>query len=314
MEYAVTALAAGAVLAGCGNIRSLAKSDPEVEVHLPARSRQELAVRMKDTVQAPKIITFRKQDGTELFLTPVAVDSASGERMMSVAIDEVVISAANRRNLVERNGRINVDFIVSVPPALQDRNWQLVVSPEMLKGSDTLRFDPLVYSGERFRTMQQREYGRYDDYLGRIVDSADYFDRFADKGAYRRYMNHVADERAKYGDAAARLDRMTPGEAMYDPTVGWSTPRKRRRQEEALRRYVQTTDRVVKAHTTYTPDAGDKFDHLNDYFAPRYRYDGVEVLPAGRSTRGSTVSIPSTEPCARGLYPVAERTPGTGLR
>lgn len=281
MEYAVTALAAGAVLAGCGNIRSLAKSDPEVEVHLPARSRQELAVRMKDTVQAPKIITFRKQDGTELFLTPVAVDSASGERMMSVAIDEVVISAANRRNLVERNGRINVDFIVSVPPALQDRNWQLVVSPEMLKGSDTLRFDPLVYSGERFRTMQQREYGRYDDYLGRIVDSADYFDRFADKGAYRRYMNHVADERAKYGDAAVRLDRMTPGEAMYDPTVGWSTPRKRRRQEEALRRYVQTTDRVVKAHTTYTPDAGDKFDHLNDYFAPRYRYDGVEVLPGG---------------------------------
>ena len=83
---------------------------------------------------APKIITFRKQDGTELFLTPVAVDSASGEKMMSIAIDEVVISAANRRNLVERNGKINVDFIVSVPQTLQDRDWQLVLDPQLLKG------------------------------------------------------------------------------------------------------------------------------------------------------------------------------------
>lgn len=281
MECAVSAVVAGAVLAGCGNIRKLGKSDPEVGVYLPAKSRQELTVRMKDTVQAEKIITFRKQDGTELFLTPVALDSASGEKMMSVAIDEVVISAANRRNLVERNGKINVDFIVSVPQVLQDRDWQLVVGPEMLKGEDTLAFDPLVYSGERFRAMQQREYGRYDDYVDRIVDSADYFDRFADKGAYRRYMNRVADERERYGDAAARFERMSPDEAMVDPEVGWTTSRERSRQYEALRRYVQTTDRIVKSNTTYTPDAGDKFDHLNDYFAPRYRYDGVDVLPGG---------------------------------
>ena len=48
---------------------------------------------------------------------------------MSVAIDEVVISASGRRNIVERNGKINVDFIVSVPEVLQDRDWQLVVDP-----------------------------------------------------------------------------------------------------------------------------------------------------------------------------------------
>lgn len=94
------------------------------------------------------------------------VDSLSGEKMMSVAIDEVVISASNRRNLVERNGKINVEFVVSVPQELQARNWQLVVDPQLLKGADTLAFDPLVYSGDRFRTMQRREYARYDDYLG----------------------------------------------------------------------------------------------------------------------------------------------------
>ena len=213
LGYAAAALVVGSFLAGCGGIRRLADRDPEVGVYLPAPNRAEALERAAaDSARAPKIITFRRQDGTQLYLTPVAVDSASGEKMMSVAIEEVVISAANRRNLVERNGKINVDFIVSVPQALQDLDWQLVVDPHLRKGPDTLRFDPLVYSGGRFRAMQEREYGRYDAYLGRIVDSADFFDRFADHNAYRRYMERMAGERARYAAAAARLEGMSPME------------------------------------------------------------------------------------------------------
>ena len=39
----------------------------------------------------------------------------------------------------------------------------------------------------------------------------------------------------------------------------------------------------MRERTSYTPDASDKFDHLNDYFAPRYRhaYTGDDVLPGG---------------------------------
>ena len=283
MGYAAAVLAAGAFLAGCGNIRKLVKSDPEVGVHLPARSAQNPVAQAADTARTQKIITYRKQDGTELFITPVDVDSLSGEKMMSVAIDEVVISASNRRNLVERNGKINVEFVVSVPQELQARNWQLVVDPQLLKGADTLAFDPLVYSGDRFRTMQRREYARYDDYLGRIVDSADYFERFGDKRAYSRYMDRVVEQRTKYADAEARLEQMTPEEAMFDRQVGWTTRGERRRQYARLRRYVTATDRKVRERTSYTPDASDKFDHLNDYFAPRYRhaYTGDDVLPGG---------------------------------
>ena len=208
MGYAAAVLAAGAFLAGCGNIRKLVKSDPEVGVHLPARSAQNPVAQAADTARTQKIITYRKQDGTELFITPVDVDSLSGEKMMSVAI--------------ERNGKINVEFVVSVPQELQARNWQLVVDPQLLKGADTLAFDPLVYSGDRFRTMQRREYARYDDYLGRIVDSADYFERFGDKRAYARYMDRVAEQRTKYADAEARLERMTPEEAMFDRQVATS--------------------------------------------------------------------------------------------
>ena len=42
-EYAVAVLLTGILMTGCGNLRKLAKSDPEVGVHLPARSKRELA-------------------------------------------------------------------------------------------------------------------------------------------------------------------------------------------------------------------------------------------------------------------------------
>lgn len=280
-SYAAATLLAGVLLTGCGEMHRLSRRDPEVGLHLPARSRREQKARAADTVPAQKIITFRRQDGTELFLAPAAVDSASGEKLMSVAIDEVVISAAGRRNIVERNGRINVDFIVTVPEALQNRDWRLMVGPRLLKGPDTVAFDPLVYSGDRFREMQRREYGRYDAYVGRIVDSADYFDRFARQGAYRRRLSGVVAGRAEYGGAMERLEWMTPEQAMYDEVVGWSTPRERRHQMQLLRRYVRSTDRKVRARTTYVADAGNRLDHLNDYFTPRYRYPGIDVLPGG---------------------------------
>lgn len=276
-------LAAGVFLAGCGNMRKLAKSDPEVDLHLPARSgaAAEESTRKADTVRSQNIITYRKQDGTELFFTPVDVDSLTGEKMMSVAIDEVVISASNRRNLVERNGKINVEFVVTVPAAFQNRDWQLALDPKLSKGTDTLWLDPLVYSGDKFRAMQQHEYDRYARYRNRIVDSTDYFDRFGNKRAYNRHMRKLNERRARFEGDYARLESLTPEAAMFDKEVGWTTPRERSRQYSLLRKYVRAADRKVARNITYTPDANDEFDHLRDYFTPRYRYDGVDVLPGG---------------------------------
>ena len=52
MGYAAAVLAAGAFLAGCGNIRKLVKSDPEVGVHLPARSAQNPVAQAADTARS----------------------------------------------------------------------------------------------------------------------------------------------------------------------------------------------------------------------------------------------------------------------
>lgn len=263
-------------------MHKLTKKAPAVGLNLPAKSADALhAVPKVDTVMVPKTITYRKQDGTELFFAPVAVDSMTGEKMMSVAIEEVVISAGSRRNLVERNGKINVEFIVTVPEALQDRSWRLVLDPQLRKGPDTLTLAPLVYTGEKFRELQQRQYERYDRYLDRIVDSADYFDRFGRKGVYGRYMRYLTGKRTDYASDYERLEQLGPDGSVFDKKVGWMTPRERRRQYALLRGYVCSTDRKAARHVTYTTDANDPYDHLNDYFAPRYRYEGIDVLPGG---------------------------------
>ncbi len=275
-------LIAGFLVMGCSPTRRLAKNDPEADLRLPAKSSDALNyIRKNDSIAPPKLITFRKQDGTELFLAPVDVDTTTGERMMSIAIDEVVISAASRRNLVERNGKINVDFIVIVPEVLQDRSWRLVLEPQLLKGTEVMALDPLVYTGERFREMQEREYAKYDRYLDRIVDSADFFEHFGRKGAYNRYLNNVASHYRKYSAELERLESLDPESAMVDPEVGWMTRWERRGQYKRLRSYVRTTDRQAARRVSYLPDAGDRYDHLTDYFTPRYRYEGVDVLPGG---------------------------------
>ena len=278
----VAALVAGAMLPACNGLRRLEKSRPEVTLNLPARATVPDAEPAVDTARAAnRIITFRRQDGTQIFLTPMEVDTATGQKMISVAIDEVVISASNRRNLVERNGKINVEFVVTVPEAFQHKAWRLQLHPMLLKGPDTLALDPLVYTGDRFRAMQERSYARYDDYRARIVDSADYFEAFGNHRAYDRYMRHVAEGRAEYGAAGERLAGLSPREAITDPKVGWLQPGDYRGRTRQLRRYARSTDRFVARNTQYEAHPGGEYDHLNDYFAPRYRYQAGNPLPGG---------------------------------
>lgn len=278
-------LAAGAIVSACSNIRKLAESDPEPEVNMrqPNKSKQPVPAPAADTAVKPtSVIVVGGVEYRAENIGERVTDEETGEDIMSKEIEAVTISAPPLRNVVERNGQIYIEFIVTVPAVLQDNNWQLVVCPEMQKGPDTMRLAPLVYTGDRFRAMQEHEYGRFDQYRNRIVEPTDYFEHFADKRAYKRYMEHVARERIEYSDAVDRLQYMTPEQTMFDRKVGWTTPKLRKRQYEKMRRYVLASDRTVLRNLTYVSDTDDKFDHLKDYLTPRYRYDGVEnLLPGG---------------------------------
>ena len=270
-----------ALLWGCSEARRLMKEFPEATISLPGRTSEPEPPRA-DTAQALKIVSFKKADGTEVFFAPTELDSLSGERVMSVAIDEVVISAGNRRNLVERNGNIQVEFIVTVPSVLLSRGWELDLVPQLIKGDTTQAMAPLVFSGDRFRASQEREYARFEAYRDRVVDSADYFDHFGDKSIYDYYITDLAEQLSQCEADYERLEQLSPRDAEVDERVGWVSPREQRRRNALLRRYMHSVDRKMSRRVTYLSDTTDRFDHLVDYFTPRYTYSSDDALPGGK--------------------------------
>lgn len=268
------------LLTDCSSMHKLHKDNPEVRLNLP-KNVTEAPGQNAPKKETPKKITFRQQDGTEMVLIPAEIDEQTGEKTLSIAIDEVVISAGSRRNLVERNGKINVDFVVTIPRDFYNKNWRFTINPVIRKGEEELGLDPLVLSGRNFRNRQERDYERYADFESSIVDSADFFTVFGDGEAYDRYMERHREMKTRSAIDEARLNSLSPADAETDRQVGWVTEGRRRRDEGILRGYMKSTDRKVRRYTTYTPDAGNRLDHLNDYFSPRYLHKNEEYQHGG---------------------------------
>ena len=127
MKYAAVVVLL-ALAAGCGGIRKLERTDTEVNLNLPSRPQSEMErERIADSLarnrtSPERIVTYRKQDGTVLYFAPTTLDSLTGEQMISFEIEQITVTASSRRNVAERNGWINLEFLVTVPAELQIRS------------------------------------------------------------------------------------------------------------------------------------------------------------------------------------------------
>ena len=61
----------------------------------------------------PEKITWKDSSGVEHIVTMAERDSVTGEEMTVLQLDEVTIVARNR-NIPERAGKVNLDFVVTV--------------------------------------------------------------------------------------------------------------------------------------------------------------------------------------------------------
>ena len=162
----------------CGCSRRFARlrrsGDARVQVSMPSRRRTpEPAVAPQgDTTAASGPITFTTEDGRELRLVPAAYDDRLQESVMNLRIEQVTISVNNIRNVAERNGKIDLEFSVTLPRELLDDQWRVELEPVLCTRQDTFSLHRLLFTGERFRRLQRQDMARYDRYLHSIVDSA----------------------------------------------------------------------------------------------------------------------------------------------
>ena len=131
------------LLSGCGTsgkIRELRESEVSAGLRLPKR---ESSLREYDLTR-PHRDTLRVDDGEggQFFLMK-AVRDVDGEMVASDELDAAYVTATFR-NVAERHGKVDLEFQVVVPQALQESRWQIRLWPDMFILGDSLRLDGIV--------------------------------------------------------------------------------------------------------------------------------------------------------------------------
>lgn len=171
----ITLAAAALLLFSCGVSRkaqSLARGD--VSATLRLRDEKPLLPEM-EALRSHRRDTIRVTglNGEEMFLMN-AVQDENGEMVAHDVIDAAVVTA-RFRNVAERHGKVDLEFQIIVPEAMQDSKWQLRFFPDMYVLGDSIRLEPVVITGRDYRKAQLKGYQQYERFLASIVSDTTRF-------------------------------------------------------------------------------------------------------------------------------------------
>ena len=113
----------------------------------------------------PQVVKLQRDSNT-FFLAPVDT-LADGERVMALQIEQVTV-VAKMRSIPERNGRVVLDFIVTLPRQLLGKSRSVVITPILHKPNESVALEDLVIRGGRFSLLQERDYWQYETYVERF--------------------------------------------------------------------------------------------------------------------------------------------------
>ena len=153
---------------------------------------------MKETVadtgkQLPGQIAWTDDKGEEHLVKQVSHDSVTGENMTLIELSEVTVMAKSKQ-VAERNGKINLDFLVTVPGELINNKWQVQLTPVAYKPSDTLYLDKIFLSGADFAKMQEKGYMRYRAFMNSIIPDSLYMQKLLDSKGYKKALAELEEE------------------------------------------------------------------------------------------------------------------------
>ena len=135
----------------------------QATARLAQLTRAERQERQQDS--RPQVVKLQRDSNT-FFLAPVDT-LADGERVMSFQIEQVTV-VAKMRSIPERNGRVVLDFIVTLPKELLGKSRSVVITPVLHKPDESVPLEDLVIRGGRFSLLQERDYWQYETYVERF--------------------------------------------------------------------------------------------------------------------------------------------------
>lgn len=141
----------------------------------------------------PEQVVWTDDKGEEHIVKQVYHDSITGENMTLIELSEVTVMAKSKQ-VPERNGKINLDFLVTVPGELINNKWQVQLTPVAYKPADTLYLDKIFLSGADFAKMQEKGYMRYQAFMNSIIPDSLYMQRLLDSKGYKKALAELEEE------------------------------------------------------------------------------------------------------------------------
>lgn len=171
----------------------------QVAPGLSQLSRAERQERQPD--HRPQVVKLQRDSNT-FYLAPVDT-LEDGERVMSLEIEQVTV-VSKMRSVPERNGRVVLDFIVSLPKTLLGGSRSVVITPVLHKPDGRMELEDLVIRGGRFSLLQQRDYWQYETYIERFRP-----DTLGREAAFNRFVKFPYPEDARLDSVVERRGMMT---------------------------------------------------------------------------------------------------------
>ena len=210
-------------------------------------------------------------DGNQVLIMR-AVKDENGEMVATDVIQAAKITA-RFRNVAERSGKVDLNFRIIVPEAMQDRDWQLRIYPDLFVAEDSLRLDPILITGEGYRKAQLKGYEHYRRFLDSIAaDSTHFVDRFQLEMFLRRNLPDIyryKTDSTAVSDAEFRSHfGITEQQALAHYTNQLVVRRNRRkvgRKDEMFRRFVKApivTEGLRLDTVIVSPDGDILYDYV----------------------------------------------------
>ena len=271
-RWTAAVLLAALLLAGCG---------PQGK--LERLRRQSLAAQMviADEKELPEIamggetrrdtMVVEDPDGNQVLIMR-AVKDENGE-MVATDVLQAAKVTARFRNVAERSGRVDLNFRIIVPEAMQDREWQLRFYPDLFVLEDSVRLDPILITGEGYRKAQLKGYEHYRRFLESIeADSTRFVDRFQLEMFLRRNLPDIyrykTDSTAVSEEEFRSHYGITERQALDHYTNQLVVRRNRRkvgRKDEMFRKYVKVpivTEGLRLDTVIVSPDGDILYDYV----------------------------------------------------
>jgi tetratricopeptide (TPR) repeat protein len=150
------------ITASCTITGSISRKGTAAEIQHTTKQQREY-VEEKQEEHREGYIEYTKVDSTKIFLIPT-VKTADGETTMQLNIEAVTVTAP-LRSIPERNGKVSLDFVVTLPKELMGSCRGVEVTPFLIKDNDKFALDDLTIRGMLFNKVQERNYWQYERYI-----------------------------------------------------------------------------------------------------------------------------------------------------